>query len=194
MTISRPSEDKGYTSKGEIHDEIVMSLGGRMAEKLFLDDISTGASHDIQQATAMARAMVTVYGMSDELGPIKYDSSDHSVFIGRDFTSTKTYSEETAAKIDREVRRIFDESEKRCKEILLEHQDILKMVADYLLEYETMEGDVFEYLCKNGTFPPKDAKPEITTGGQSQPESSEPAAKVETETEETKVDTTETKE
>ena len=194
MTISRPSEDKGYTSKGEILDEIVMSLGGRMAEKLFLDDISTGASHDIQQATAMARAMVTVYGMSDELGPIKYDSSDHSVFIGRDFTSTKTYSEETAAKIDREVRRIFDESEKRCKEILLEHQDILKMVADYLLEYETMEGDVFEYLCKNGTFPPKDAKPEITTGGQPQPESSEPAAKVETETEETKVDTTETKE
>ena len=194
MTISRPSEDKGYTSKGEILDEIVMSLGGRMAEKLFLDDISTGASHDIQQATAMARAMVTVYGMSDELGPIKYDSSDHSVFIGRDFTSTKTYSEETAAKIDREVRRIFDESEKRCKEILLEHQDILKMVAEYLLEYETMEGDVFEYLCKNGTFPPKDSKPEITTGEQPQPESSEPAAKVEPETEENKVDTTETKE
>jgi cell division protease FtsH len=159
MTISRPAEDKVYTSKGDMLDEIVMALGGRMAEKLFLDDISTGASGDIQQATAIARAMVTEYGMSDVLGPIKYDSSDHSVFIGRDFANTKSYSEETAAKIDEEVRRIFTEAEERCEAILLEHKDILVQVADYLLEYETMDGETFEYLCKNGTLP-EQKKPE----------------------------------
>ena len=159
MTISRPAEDKVYTSKGDMLDEIVMALGGRMAEKLFLDDISTGASGDIQQATAIARAMVTEYGMSDVLGPIKYDSSDHSVFIGRDFANTKSYSEETAAKIDEEVRRIFTEAEDRCEAILLEHKDILVQVADYLLEYETMDGETFEYLCKNGTLP-EQKKPE----------------------------------
>ena len=92
-----------------------MSLGGRVSEQLFLDDISTGASGDIQQATHLARAMVTQFGMSEKLGPISYDSSGHSIFIGRDFGMTKSYSEETAAIIDEEVKRIFDEATAKCR-------------------------------------------------------------------------------
>ena len=109
FTLFRPDEDlENFKSRSEMFENIVMALGGRMAEKLFLDDISTGASNDIQQATNIARNMVTVYGMSEKLGPITYDSSERSIFIGRDFGTTKSYSEETAALIDEEVKRIFD--------------------------------------------------------------------------------------
>ena len=132
-----------------------MSLGGRIAEKMFLDDISTGASGDIQQATNLARAMVTQYGMSEKLGPISYDNSGHSIFIGRDFGQTKSYSEETAALIDEEVKRIFDEASATCENLLTEHRDTLISVAEYLLEHETMDGEEFNYFCDHGVLPEK---------------------------------------
>ncbi len=159
FTLYRPDEDtEDFTSKAQMFERIVSCLGGRIAEKLFLDDISTGASGDIQQATSIARNMVTRYGMSEKLGPIQYDSSDHSIFIGRDFGQTKSYSEETAALIDEEVKRIFDEASVLCEKILTEHRDTLIGVAEYLLENESMDRETFDYYCEYGTFPePKPA-------------------------------------
>ena len=159
FTLYRPDEDtEDFTSKAQMFERIVSCLGGRIAEQLFLDDISTGASGDIQQATSIARNMVTRYGMSEKLGPIQYDSSDHSIFIGRDFGQTKSYSEETAALIDEEVKRIFDEASVLCEKILTEHRDTLIGVAEYLLENESMDRDTFDYYCEHGTFPePKPA-------------------------------------
>ncbi len=156
FTLFRPKEDlENFNSRSELFENIVMSLGGRVAEKLYLDDISTGASGDIQQASSLARAMVTRYGMSEKLGPISFDSSDHSIFIGRDFGTTKSYSEETAALIDEEVKRIFDEAMAACEKILTEHRDELVGVAEYLLEHESMDGADFHYYCENGKLPPK---------------------------------------
>ena len=155
FTLMRPQEDKQTQSRSEMFESIVMALGGRVAEKVFLDDISTGASGDIQQATHIARNMVTVYGMSDRLGPISFDSSGHSIFIGRDFGQTKSYSEETAAIIDEEVKLIFDQASAKCEEILREHADILEGVVSYLMEHETMDGPDFAYYCEHGTLPPK---------------------------------------
>ena len=155
FTLFRPQEDlENYKSRSEMFEDIVMSLGGRIAEKLFLDDISTGASGDIQHATQLARAMVTQYGMSEKLGPISYDSSSHSIFIGRDFGQMKSYSEETAALIDEEVKRIFDEAAAACERLLEEHRDTLIAVAEYLLEHETMDGEDFNYFCEHGEMPP----------------------------------------
>ena len=134
-------------------EEIVVSLGGRVAEKLFLDDISTGASGDIQQATSVARDMVMKYGMSEKLGPISFDDSSHSLFIGRDFGTTKSYSEETAATIDAEVKRLFDEAFAACEKILREHADLLTSIAEYLLIHETLDGPDFEYFCEHGEPP-----------------------------------------
>ncbi len=153
MTIYRPQEDKTFTSKSEMFERIVSALGGRIAEKLMLDDISTGASGDIKQATDIARSMVTKYGMSEKLGPILFDSSDHSVFIGRDFTQTKAYSEKIAADIDEEVKKIFDEASAMCERILMEHRDKLVATAEYLLKNETMDGKDFEILCETGRLP-----------------------------------------
>ncbi|MGM9522538.1 MAG: ATP-dependent zinc metalloprotease FtsH [Oscillospiraceae bacterium] len=163
FTLFRPEEDQSFASKGRMFSQIVMALGGRVAEKLFMDDISTGASGDIQQATAIARNMVTVYGMSDRLGPISFDSSGHSIFIGRDFGQTKSYSEETAAIIDEEIKRIFDEASKQCEELLEEHRDMLIATAEYLLEHESMTGEQFNYMCDhNGELPPEDNTPTST--------------------------------
>ncbi len=160
FTLMRPDEDtENFTTRSEMFDKIVVDLGGRMAERLFLDDISTGASGDIQQATSMARSMVTRYGMSDRLGPILYDSADHSIFIGRDFGTTKSYSEETAGMIDEEVKHIFDDAARECERILTEHRDQLIAVAEYLLEHETMEGDEFNYYFAHGEFMPPKAAP-----------------------------------
>ena len=161
-TYFRPKEDlENFHSYAELFENIVVSLGGRVSEKLFLDDISTGASGDIQQATSLARAMVTQFGMSDRLGPISYDSSGHSIFIGRDFGTTKSYSEETAAIIDEEVKRIFDEASAKAESILTEHADTLKGVAEYLLAHESMEGDEFSYFCRHGEMPPKKQTPRM---------------------------------
>ena len=150
LTLYRPTDDKGMQSRGEMFDRIVTSLGGRIAEKLILDDISTGASSDIQQATAIARAMVTQYGMSDTLGPISFDDSSQSVFIGRDYQQKKSYSEKTAALIDDEVKRIFDEAIAKCTQILTDHNEQLVATAEYLLIHETMDGEQFRELCETG--------------------------------------------
>ena len=154
FTWYRPKEDaENFTSRGEMFDSTVMSLGGRVAEQLFLDDISTGASGDIQQATSTARDMVMKYGMSEKLGPISFDDSGHSIFIGRDFGTTKSYSEKTAATIDDEVKRIFDEAYAKCEEILREHSDLLTGLAEYLLLHETVDGEDFDYYCEHGEMP-----------------------------------------
>ena len=155
FTLMRPQEDlENFKSQSEMFENIVMALGGRMAEKLFLDDISTGASGDIHQATSIARDMVTRYGMSDRLGPISFDSSGHSIFIGRDFGQTKSYSEETAGIIDEEVKAIFDKAAAECERILTEHADQLRAIAEYLLVYETMEAEEFNYYFEHGEFMP----------------------------------------
>ena len=155
FTLFRPQEDlENFKSRTEMFESIVMALGGRMAEKLFLDDISTGASGDIQQASSIARDMVMRYGMSDRLGPILYDSSDHSIFIGRDFGTTKSYSEETAGVIDEEVKSIFDSASALCEKILTEHRDQLIAIAEYLLQHETMEAEEFNYFFEHGEFMP----------------------------------------
>ena len=153
FTLMRPSEDKSFQAKSDMFEQIVMALGGRTAEKLFLDDISTGASGDIQQASKIARAMVMQFGMSDRLGPISFDDSGHSLFIGRDFGTTKSYSEETAGIIDEEVKRIFDEASAKCEQLLTEHKDTLIAVAEYLLVHESMDGADFDYFCEHGCLP-----------------------------------------
>ena len=159
FTLYRPDADaEDYTTRAEMFERIVTALGGRMAEKLFLDDISTGASGDIQQASAIARDMVTKYGMSERLGPIKFDSSDQSIFIGRDFGTTKSYSEETAAAIDEEVKALFDKAAAQCEKILTEHADQLRAIAEYLLIHETMEGEEFDYFFEHGEFMPESEK------------------------------------
>ncbi len=142
-TLHLPGEDKWYASKREMLDEIVVFLGGRVAEKLTLDDISTGASNDIERATAIARNMVTTYGMSDAIGPINYGSSQE-VFIGKDFGHAKNYSEEIAGKIDSEVKKIIDEAYARCEEILSTHMEQLERVAQALLAREKLTGEEFE--------------------------------------------------
>lgn len=140
-----------------------------MSEKLFLDDISTGASGDIQQATSLARAMVTQFGMSDRLGPISYDSSGHSIFIGRDFGTTKSYSEETAAIIDEEVKRIFDEASAKAESILTEHADTLKGVAEYLLAHESMEATSSATSAATARCRPRSSRPACATTPSSRP-------------------------
>ena len=143
MTISLPGEDRGYYSKRYMEEEIAALLGGRVAEALFLGDISTGASNDIQRASHVARKMVTSYGMSPELGPISFDSGSDEVFIGRSMAQAKVYSEEVAAKIDTEVKRIIDTAYKLCEAVLEKHRDKMDAVAAYLLEHETMSGEDF---------------------------------------------------
>ena len=143
MTISLPEEDRSYLSKKYMEDEIVALLGGRVAEKLCLGDISTGASNDIQRATSIARKMVASYGMSEKLGTVSFESGHDEVFIGRTMSQGRSYSEAVAAQIDEEVRRVVDEACRRCEELLTERRAQLENVAKYLLEHETMERDEF---------------------------------------------------
>ena len=146
VTVSVPQEDTLGSSRGEMFEKILMTLGGRVAEQLIMDDISTGASNDIQQATRIARSMITRYGMSDKLGTVLY-GSEHSaseVFLGRDFSSGKNYSEKTAAIIDEEIRALIGEAYTKCTEILTEHLDKLHFVAAFLLKNEIMDGDQFK--------------------------------------------------
>ena len=152
MTISLPEEDRSYLSKKYMEDEIVALLGGRVAEKLCLGDISTGASNDIQRATAIARKMVASYGMSEKLGTVSFESGHDEVFIGRTMSQGRSYSEAVAAQIDEEVRRVVDEACRRCEELLTERRAQLENVAKYLLEHETMERDEFLSVVE-GTLP-----------------------------------------
>ncbi len=150
-TMPLPTEDKSYNSRSSMLEDIVVCLGGRVAEALVLGDISTGASNDIEKATKTARSMVTKYGMTDELGPICYGQSNNEVFIGRDMGHVKDYSEETAAKIDEIVLRIVKDAYAKAEKILNANMDKLHQVAAYLIKHEKMSGEVFEEVM-NGTF------------------------------------------
>jgi len=146
VTLTPPTEDRMGRTKGQMLDDVAVALGGRAAEQLVLEDISTGASSDIQHATSTIRSMTTRYGMSETLGTVLYGSAHSSseVFLGRDFSSGKDYSEETAAAIDRETRLIMDAQYKRAIEILSAHMDKLHFIAEYLLNHENMDGDQFK--------------------------------------------------
>lgn len=145
FTMILPKEEKFYATKTEMEEQIVHLLGGRVAEKLVLNDISTGASNDLDRATSIARAMVTKYGMSETLGPITYSSEDE-VFLGRDFSTKRNYSEEVASKIDKEVRDIIEQAYSTTERILSENMDKLHLVANKLLEVETLNAETFEEL------------------------------------------------
>ena len=145
-TMYRPTEDKSFMSKTEMEENIVSLLGGRVAEAIILNDISTGASNDIERASQIARNMVTKYGMSDRVGTIMFGGGQGEVFLGRDFAQTKDYSEETAGIIDEEVKRIIDKAYNRAKDILTEHVDKLHKVAGVLLEKEKIEGEEFDQI------------------------------------------------
>ena len=145
-TMSLPSEDKSYRIKSDMLDDIVVLLGGRVAEALVLGDISTGASNDIERATNIARDMVTRYGMSSELGPVCYSSGNHEVFLGRDYSSTQNYSDDVASLIDKEITRIVNGGYERCEAILNEHMDKLHTLADYLIANEKIDADDFVKL------------------------------------------------
>lgn len=151
VTVSIPEQDTFTSTKKQMFESIILAMGGRVAEELILDDISTGASGDIQQATKTARNMVTRYGMSEKLGTVLYGSehSDTEVFLGRDFNNTKNYSEKIAAEIDDEVRAIIESAYAECKKILTEHIDKLHLVAGYLLKTEFMDGDQFKAAMEN---------------------------------------------
>ena len=150
VTVSVPEVDTSYNTRGAMIDNIRMSLGGRIAEELIMEDISTGASGDIQQATKVARGMVTRYGMSDRLGTVLYGSGHSEVFLGRDYGTGKEYSEQTAAAIDEEIQRIIAQCYTDAKAILSEHIDKLHFVAEYLLAHETMDGDQFKAAMQDG--------------------------------------------
>ncbi|WP_304206163.1 ATP-dependent zinc metalloprotease FtsH [Peptostreptococcus russellii] len=142
FTMQLPTEDKYYTTKGEMMQELIVLLAGRVSEEINLDDISTGASNDLERASAMARAMVSRYGMSDRLGPVTYDTNDE-VFIGNSIGHTKEYSEEVAAEIDDEVRKIINGAYAKTRALLKENQDRLDYIARALLEYETLDDKQF---------------------------------------------------
>ncbi|MDO4743964.1 MAG: ATP-dependent zinc metalloprotease FtsH [Clostridia bacterium] len=150
-TLSLPKEDASYTSKTEMVEEIVSLLGGRVAEQLFLDDISTGASNDIERATAIAKNMIVKYGMSDNLGTRTFGSSNDEVFIGRDFGHTKDYSEAIAAKIDEEIKNIIDSAYEKCRDILTKQADKVEATAKLLLEKEKVDAEEFEALFNEST-------------------------------------------
>ncbi|MCH5298655.1 MAG: ATP-dependent zinc metalloprotease FtsH [Ruminococcus sp.] len=150
-TMPLPAEDKSYNSRNEMFEDIVVDLGGRVAEAIVLDDISTGASNDIEKATSTARNMVTKYGMTDELGPIAYGQQSGEVFLGKDMGHVKDYSEETAAKIDKLVLKIVKDAYSKAEELLKENIDKLHEVAKYLIKNEKMHNEDFEAVM-NGTF------------------------------------------
>ncbi len=152
FTMILPKEDKYYGTKETMREQIIHLLGGRVAEMLTLDDISTGASNDIQRATDIAKEMVTKYGFSDKLGPVNYSSSDE-VFLGKDFSTRQAYSEETASEIDEEVKAIIEEAYETAKTILSEHIEQLKTVAEGLLEVETLDNHQFEQLYNGEKTP-----------------------------------------
>ena len=145
-TMPLPEKDEMFNTKGRMLQEIVVDLGGRVAEEIIFDDITTGASQDIKQATAMAKAMVTKYGMSENLGLICYDEDDNEVFIGRDLAHTKGYGENVATLIDNEVKRIIDECYVKAREIIHQYEQVLHQCADLLLEKEKISREEFEAL------------------------------------------------
>ncbi|MBQ9461017.1 MAG: ATP-dependent zinc metalloprotease FtsH [Clostridia bacterium] len=172
FTMSLPSEDKSYRSRKEMLEEIVVLLGGRVAEAIILDDISTGASNDIERATNLVFSMITKYGMSEKLGPITYGSSDGEVFLGKEFGHNKTYSEETAAKIDSEVKEYITDGYEKTEKILREHIDQLHIVAKFLFEHEKMSGEQFSFAMEGKEIPvEEDEADSFTDDAESEAES-----------------------
>ena len=143
-----PEQDEMFNTKGRMLQDIMVDLGGRIAEELIFDDITTGASQDIKQATKLARAMVTKYGMSEKVGMIQYGSDDDEVFIGRDLAHAKTYGNQIADTIDSEVKRIIDQCYEKAKAIIEEHLQVLHSCAALLIEKEKINQEEFEALFK----------------------------------------------
>ncbi|WP_295156058.1 ATP-dependent metallopeptidase FtsH/Yme1/Tma family protein, partial [uncultured Ruminococcus sp.] len=160
FTMSLPEKDKAFVSKNEMYNNIIVLLGGRVAEKLILDDISTGASNDLERATATARNMVTRYGFSDNLGPVVYGQGEHEVFLGRDYTNTPSYSDNVAAEIDNEIRTIVENAFEDAETILTEHIDKLHIIAKYLMKHEKIDGIKFEKLMK-GEIPASEYEDDV---------------------------------
>ena len=161
-TMPLPEQDELHMTKGRMLQNIMVSLGGRIAEEIIFDDITTGASQDIKQATSMARAMVTEYGMSEKLGMINYGGDNNEVFIGRDLAPTRTYSEEVASEIDSEVKRIIDECYAKAKRIILDHEDVLHSCCALLMEKEKIGQAEFEALFQDGEKPSGEAETPVT--------------------------------
>ena len=155
-TMYLPEKDRSYVTKGEMFEDIVSSLGGRVAEQLILDDISTGASNDLQQATNIARQMITKYGFSERLGPVVYGTSQEETFLGRDLGQGKGYSETTAAEIDSEMRDIIDEAYETCRRTLTEHIDQLHALAQALMEREKLNEKEFNAVMAGETLTPRE--------------------------------------
>ena len=153
--LSLPKEDRSYRTRSELFDRIKVALGGRVAEEVVLGEISTGASSDIQQATQIIRSMIMQYGMSDTIGPIAYGEENHQVFLGRDFTRDRNYSEEVAGEIDREVRRYIEEAYEACRVIITENREKLDLIANALLERETLNASELEELMTKGEISDK---------------------------------------
>ena len=164
-TLSLPKEDKNYISKTEMIENIIVLLGGRVAEKLVLDEISTGAQNDIQRSTQIATKMVTKYGMSSKLGPMTFGSDQDEVFIGRDLAQSRNYGEQVASEIDSEIRILIDGAYKRCQQLLEENMQKLHNVAQVLIEREKLEGPQFEEIFETGELK------ETETEKEKQPES-----------------------
>lgn len=160
-TMSLPEHDRSFRSKTQMEEEIIVLLGGRVAEKIVLDEISTGASNDIERATDLARSMITRYGFSEKLGPIVYGHDNSEVFLGRDYSQGRNYSENVAAEIDGEIRELIDTSYENAKQILLSHRDQLDKVAHYLMEHEKIDGDDFIKLMNGESLDDNTAAPVI---------------------------------
>jgi len=157
-TLMLPKEDRSYATRSELMDRLKVAMGGRVAEEIVLKEISTGASQDIQQASRIVRGMIMQYGMSDVLGPIAYgESQNHQVFLGRDFNQQRNYSEEVACEIDKEVRRYMEEAYEACREIITEHIDKLELIAQALIERETLNAKQLEELMEKGTITDEDS-------------------------------------
>ncbi len=176
FTLSLPEDEKIFRTKGEMWESIVVLLGGRTAEKLTLDDISTGASNDIERATATARSMVTRYGFSDKLGPIVYGQDQNEVFLGRDLGHSRNYSEKVAAEIDAEIRNMVEDAFDRAQEILQANMEKLHEVAAYLLENEKMDGEDFVKMMKGEPIEEKEQVKPLT-----KPEDAQPGQQAEAE-------------
>lgn len=158
-TMSLPEHDRSFRTKTQMEEEIIVLLGGRVAEKIVLDEISTGASNDIERATDLARSMITRYGFSEKLGPIVYGHDNSEVFLGRDYSQGRNYSENVAAEIDGEIRELIDTSYENAKQILLSHRDQLDKVAHYLMEHEKIDGDDFIKLMNGEPLDDNTAAP-----------------------------------
>ncbi|MBR3041915.1 MAG: ATP-dependent zinc metalloprotease FtsH, partial [Eubacterium sp.] len=148
ITVTRPDNDDQHVSRNQMREKIIMLLGGRVAEEIFIDDISTGASNDIERATSIARSMVTKYGFSNKIGTVVYGSDNDEVFIGKDYGHTKNYSEAVAAQIDEEVKSIIDKAHSDCIELIKANSDKMHLLAAYLLKFEKIDGPDFEKLMK----------------------------------------------